>query len=144
MPTFDVGWKPAIRPMTDRRVLWTKTARRDLDAIVDYIAADSIDNALAVLDRLQERAESLINTAERGRIVPELLAIGVHQYRELIERPWRILYRVGPDSVTVLAVVLAKRKGVIASAEDALRLLQGAGLWLCEDLITALAAESDR
>jgi hypothetical protein len=28
--------------------------------------------------------------------------------------------------------------------EDALRQLQGAGLWLCDDLIAALAAESDR
>lgn len=41
-------------------------------------------------------------------------------------------------------VVLAKRKGLIASVEDSLRQLQGAGLWLCEDLIVALAAESDR
>lgn len=41
-------------------------------------------------------------------------------------------------------VVLAKRKGLIASVEDALRQLQGAGLWLCEDLIVALAAESYR
>jgi predicted nucleic acid-binding protein len=41
-------------------------------------------------------------------------------------------------------VVLAKREGLIASVEDALRLLQGAGLWLCKDLIAALAAESHR
>ncbi|RKT43979.1 DUF3368 domain-containing protein [Thiocapsa rosea] len=41
-------------------------------------------------------------------------------------------------------VVLAKRKGLIASVEDAFRQLQGAGLWLCEDLIVALVAESDR
>lgn len=41
-------------------------------------------------------------------------------------------------------VVLAKRKGLIASVEDALRQLQGSGLWLCEDLIVAPAAESDR
>jgi toxin ParE1/3/4 len=95
--------------MTERRVLWSQTARNDLDDIVDYIAADSIDNALAVLDRLQQRAESLIKTAQRGRVGPELLAIGVHQYRELIERPWRILYRVAPDSVTVLAVLDGRR-----------------------------------
>jgi plasmid stabilization system protein ParE len=37
--------------------MWSQTARRDLDAIVDYIAADSNDNALAVLDRLQTEVE---------------------------------------------------------------------------------------
>ncbi len=39
--------------------------------------------------------------------------------------------------------MLPKRKGLIASVEDALRQLQGSGLWLCEELIVALAAESD-
>ncbi len=54
--------------MIERRVLWTRTARHDLDAIVAYIATDSIENALSVLDRLQERAESLTTAAERGRL----------------------------------------------------------------------------
>ena len=58
--------------MIERRVLWTRTARRDLEAIVAYIAEDSIENALTVLDRLRERAESLTTAAERGRLVPEL------------------------------------------------------------------------
>ena len=95
--------------MIERRVLWTRTARRDLDTVVAYIATDSIENALSVLDRLQERAESLTTAAERGRPVPELRSIGVHQYRELVERPWRIVYRIEPGSVLVL-VVLDRRR----------------------------------
>lgn len=95
--------------MIERRVLWTRTARRDLDTVVAYIATDSIENALSVLDRLQERAESLTTAAERGRPVPELRSIGVHQYRELVERPWRIVYRIEPGSVLVLAVLDGQR-----------------------------------
>jgi addiction module RelE/StbE family toxin len=95
--------------MIERRVLWTRTARRDLDAIVAYIATDSIENALSVLDRLQERAESLTTAAERGRLVPELRSIDVHQYREIVERPWRIVYRIEPNSVMVLAVLDGRR-----------------------------------
>jgi plasmid stabilization system protein ParE len=95
--------------MIERRVLWTRTARRDLDAIVAYIATDSIENAMSVLDRLQDRAESLTTAAERGRLVPELRSIGVHQYRELVERPWRVVYRMEPDSVMVLAVLDGRR-----------------------------------
>jgi plasmid stabilization system protein ParE len=95
--------------MIERRVLWTLTARRDLDDIVAYIATDSIENALSVLDRLQERADSLTTAAERSRLVPELRSVGVHQYRELVERPWRIVYRIEPDSVMVLAVLDGRR-----------------------------------
>ncbi len=95
--------------MIERRVLWTRTARRDLDAIVAFIATDGIENALSVLDRLRERAESLTTAAERGRLVPELRSIDVHQYRELVERPWRIVYRIEPDSVMVLAVLDGRR-----------------------------------
>jgi addiction module RelE/StbE family toxin len=95
--------------MIERRIRWTRTAQRDLDVVVDYIADDSIENALAVLDRLQARAESLATAAERGRVVPELRALDVHQYREVIERPWRIVYRIESESVLVLAVLDGRR-----------------------------------
>jgi toxin ParE1/3/4 len=91
------------------RVCWTATARQDLDAIIDYIAADSVENALSVLDRIEESARSLELTPERGRIVPELRAADVYQYRELIERPWRILYRIDTARVLVLAVLDGRR-----------------------------------
>ncbi len=42
---------------------------------------------------------------------------------------------------TAGVVVLAKRRGLIDSVEGALRSLQGAGLWLSEELILKLAAE---
>jgi len=95
--------------MRERRIRWTKTARGDLDIVVDYIAEDSVENALAVLDRLEQRADALSLAAERGRLVPELKAVDVLQYRELIERPWRIIYRIEPDQVVVLAVLDGRR-----------------------------------
>lgn len=70
--------------MIDYRVLWTDTGRRDLDEILDFIAIDSPDNALAVLDRLQRRAEALISQPERGRCVPELQSVDIYQYRDLL------------------------------------------------------------
>jgi plasmid stabilization system protein ParE len=95
--------------MIERQALWTLTAQCDFDAIVTYIATDSIENALSVLDRLQKRADSLTTAAESGRLVPELRSIDVHQYWELVERPWRIVYRLEPDSVMVLAVLDGRR-----------------------------------
>jgi plasmid stabilization system protein ParE len=96
--------------MRERNVRWSESARGDLDVVIDYIALDSVENALAVLDRLEQRAESLRIAAERGRVVPELSAIDVLQYRELIERPWRIIYRIEPDQVVVLALLDGRRE----------------------------------
>jgi addiction module RelE/StbE family toxin len=95
--------------MAEREVRWTRTAQRDLNAIVSYIAEDSTENALAVLDRLQRRAETLSDNAERGRVLPELSVVDVHQYRELIERPWRLVYRIEPDAVLIMAVLDGRR-----------------------------------
>ena len=91
-------------------VLWTDTAIEDLGAIVDHIAADDVAAALAVLDRLQARAATLAMLAARGRIVPELREIGITHYRELIERPWRLLYRMDAASVFVVAVLDSRRE----------------------------------
>ena len=95
--------------MTRVQVAWSATARRDLEAIVRHIASDSADKALAVLDRLESRAATLTTHPERGRVVPELRAVGVLHYQEIIERPWRILYRVQGDRVLVLAVLDGRR-----------------------------------
>jgi predicted nucleic acid-binding protein len=42
---------------------------------------------------------------------------------------------------TAGVVVLARRRGLIGSTEVALRQLQGAGLWMSEQLIVKLAAD---
>jgi toxin ParE1/3/4 len=88
---------------------WTETARQDLESICLYIAADSMENALTTLDRLESRAQSLASQPQRGRVVPELRALGIHQYRELVERPWRIVYRIASGRVLVLAVLDGRR-----------------------------------
>jgi addiction module RelE/StbE family toxin len=93
-------------------VRWSGQAQRDLDDIVDFIAQDSEINAEAVLDRLHEQALSLDLLAERGRRIPEL-AGGPRSrrtnWRELLVRPWRIVYAIEGESVLVLAVVDGRR-----------------------------------
>ncbi len=91
------------------QVLWTHTAQQDLTEIVDYIAQDSIPDALAILQKLESKAALLITLPNRGRIVPELLHTGISQYRELISAPWRIIYRVENQRVMVMAVLDSRR-----------------------------------
>jgi plasmid stabilization system protein ParE len=95
--------------MPDHRVVWTETARLDLEGVVGFIAVDSIEEALHVLDRIERRCQSLEKLPERGRIVPELAAVGVLAYREVVERPWRIVYRTDQQRVYVIAVLDGRR-----------------------------------
>lgn len=91
------------------QVLWTDTSRQDLTWIIDYIAQDSIGNALSVLDKLEAKAATLTTLPNRGRIVPELLDTGISQYREIINAPWRIVYRIETQRVLVMAVLDSRR-----------------------------------
>ena len=91
------------------RVVWTKTAEADLDGIIEFIADDSIDAALAVLAWIRERTATLRQFPNKGRVVPELLQHGIVQYRELILSPWRIMYRIDGNSVYVTAVFDSRR-----------------------------------
>ena len=90
-------------------ILWTETARVDVEEIARFIAHDSAENALAVLDRLEHSAKNLAFLPERGRFVPELKQLSVLAYREIIVRPWRIIYRFDVDRVYVLGVLDGRR-----------------------------------
>jgi toxin ParE1/3/4 len=91
------------------RVRWTTGAVRDLTEIVGYIARDSSPAAGRVLQRIRAKALALASSPGRGRILPELARIGIRAYRELIVRPYRIVFRVEGRTVFVLAVLDGRR-----------------------------------
>ena len=95
--------------MTRREVLWTETAQADLEHVVSFIAEDDIASALAVAERVQRRYETQGQHPERGRVVPELRAMGTPTHRELIEGPWRIVYRYDERGVSVVSVLDGRR-----------------------------------
>ncbi len=91
-------------------IIWTRTAVRDLDEILEYIAADrGVDQALEVYERLRHRTASLSTVPRRGRLVPELHDIGLFEYREVIERPYRLVFRIVDHQVVVLAILDSRR-----------------------------------
>jgi len=71
-------------------------------AIYEHIAQDAPLYAQRVVDRITRRSEQIAQFPESGRIVPEYEAPDV---REVIERPYRIIYRVKAERVEVLAVL---------------------------------------
>ncbi len=85
-----------------RRVAWTEPALDDLEAVAAYIARDSEHYSVAFVREIIEAAESLADMAERGHVVPEL---GEQAIREVLVRPYRIVYRIESDRVLILAIV---------------------------------------
>jgi plasmid stabilization system protein ParE len=92
-----------------RAVLWTDTARLDLQSLLEYIAEQDRAAAVQLLDRIERKALTLEALSQRGRIVAELRDVGVMHYRELIERPWRIVYRLDGSRILVLAILDSRR-----------------------------------
>ena len=83
-----------------RSVVWAASARAALDDLVTYIAQDSREAAVRILVATLDTASSLDQHAERGRIVPEL---NQPDLRELFVFDYRLLYRVRPDEVVIVA-----------------------------------------
>ncbi len=90
-----------------RQVVWTEPAWEDLEAAAEYIARDSDYYAAAFVREIKLAAESLGEMAERGRIVPEFEE---HSVRELLVRPYRLVYRLAPEEVTIVAVIHGARR----------------------------------
>jgi plasmid stabilization system protein ParE len=89
-------------------VRWTARALRDVRGIRDYIGRSSL-YARRVAQRLLDRADLLAEHPAAGRAVPEYDRPDI---RELVEPPWRILYRYaeGAPAVYVLAVVHGRQQ----------------------------------
>ena len=97
--------------MTLRRytVRWTEQATEDLESIAMFIARRSPATARRVVAKLEARASRLSTLPPRGRVVPELESFGIHEWRELIETPYRIVYATSGRQVNVLAVLDGRR-----------------------------------
>jgi len=84
------------------RVHWTHTAVEHLLAIYEHIAQDAPLYAQRMIDRLTKRSEQIATFPQSGRMVPEYEAPDI---REVIARPYRIIYRIQADQIDILAVV---------------------------------------
>ncbi|MHC4342598.1 MAG: type II toxin-antitoxin system RelE/ParE family toxin [Planctomycetota bacterium] len=91
------------------RVQWAEAAVRDLEEIVAFLALDSEPVAEALLRRIEKRAAMLESNPTRGRVVPELARFQMRTWRELVIKPYRLVYRMEGDTVIVLAVFDARR-----------------------------------
>ncbi|MGD9357963.1 MAG: type II toxin-antitoxin system RelE/ParE family toxin [Desulfobacterales bacterium] len=88
------------------RVHWTQNAVEHLVNIYEYIALNSPTYARQMVDRITRRSKQITDQPLSGRKVPEYQSEDI---RQLIEKPYRIIYRIKADQIDVLAVIHGAR-----------------------------------
>lgn len=93
-----------------RQVLLTEDAAQDLEELYGYIAAhDSPAKADHVLDNIEQKLNDLLQFPERGSIPPELDASGIREYRQILFKPYRMIYRLLGDTIYVYLIADGRR-----------------------------------
>jgi len=83
-------------------VVWTEIAEADLDAIVSYIADESVSNAVAFDARIRDRVRMLSNFHELGRpgrfegtqelVIPRDRCVVVYRLKETQVQVLRVMH----------------------------------------------------
>lgn len=84
------------------RVEWSDNARDDLDDIVHYISRDSAFYAQRFGEKVVLATRRLGDFSESGRMIPEAED---KTLREIIVQGYRVMYRLEPNRVLILAVM---------------------------------------
>jgi plasmid stabilization system protein ParE len=89
------------------KVRWTPSARAALRDIKTYIARDSAVYSQNVVDGILRRTRRLKLFPYSGGVVPEY---GRKDLREVVSGNYRIIYRVKPAVIEVVAVIHGARQ----------------------------------
>ena len=88
---------------------WSEGALADVQNIIEYIARDSIARATTINNRIFEAADTLCEHPYRGRVLPELRDLVISEFREIIVKPYRVVYRREKSSFLIVAVIDGRR-----------------------------------
>lgn len=91
-------------------VMLTEGAEHDLESLYDYVVQfDSPTNADHVLDQLMKAVERLAQSPERGSYPQELKLVGIKDFRQVMFKPYRVIYRVLENTVIIYAIADGRR-----------------------------------
>jgi len=86
------------------KVNLTLTAQKDLGRIYSHISEESFSKARTFILKLEEKIRSLSTFPERSPLIPENEFLGTN-YRHLIHKKYRVIYRVEGKNVFILRVI---------------------------------------
>lgn len=88
--------KSARTQMNRYEVEFSRASLQDLDEIFDYVAQDSIENALKLIDRIEKAANQLDTFPSRARI-RQSTQEGTDGVWKIVVRPYLIFYSVSEE-----------------------------------------------
>lgn len=92
------------------KVELTRGAEEDLEAIHDYLARNaSPEVAAELLDAFLAKIETLEQFPLRGSIPKELQSLGIREFRQLLMKPYRLVYRILNGNVFVMVIADGRR-----------------------------------
>jgi toxin ParE1/3/4 len=92
--------------MAEQTIIWTVTAYKDLQNIVEFISQDSMYYALAFYDDVMDKAQTLNDFPHRGRVVPEM---DDPYMREIFIHRYRLIYQIHNDQVIINTIIHGAR-----------------------------------
>ena len=101
--------KRKSKEYAEYEVIMTQSAINDLNQIIDFIAQNNPRTALVIMEKINKKVNSLCLFPYRGSYVPELLARGIKDYRQITENPWKIIYKIDGNIVNVLVIIDSRR-----------------------------------
>jgi len=94
----------------DYKIIWTKYANLDLNEIIDYMIKNgNLISAKNNYNKIKERCCLLTSNPELGRYVPEFEKMNIRKYREIIVKPWRIIYKIEKQEIHILVIIDGRR-----------------------------------
>jgi toxin ParE1/3/4 len=91
-------------------VFMLQEAEHDLEAIFGYIIDSGNPGAAKdMIGLLRQACESLSQMPERGHVPPELARADNYEYRQIIVKPYRIIYQVVESSVFIFGIIHGRR-----------------------------------
>ena len=90
-----------------KAIHWTDEAMEQVLGIREYLSVTSPGYAAQYIDNLFDRVKQLISFLQSG---PQYSAGGLAQPRELLVRPYRVVYEVTDKQIRIMAVFHQRQK----------------------------------
>jgi len=91
-------------------VFLTDDAAQDLAELYDYVAHyDSPRKAEVILNKIESLLNRLAESPDRGSYPKELIALGIREYRQVLFKPYRIIYQIIDKNVYVMLIADGRR-----------------------------------
>jgi plasmid stabilization system protein ParE len=93
--------------MAPKVIHWSDAALLDIDDVCIYVSQQKPENAEIMAEKIEKAVEGLLYDPYIGRKIPEY---NQEHLRERIVDGFRILYRLTPEAIEIIAIFSGRNK----------------------------------